>query len=95
MRRASGTAVPDTTSGFRAYNREAALQLLVVTNYTYTLESLIQAGKMLVAIEDVPISTNPKTARVAADRLDLALRRAATPSRSSAPTSGTSRCACS
>ncbi len=58
VRRASGTRVPDTTSGFRAYNREAALQLLVVNNYTYTLESLIQAGKMLVAVEHVPISIN-------------------------------------
>jgi len=61
VRRASGTGVPDTTSGFRAYNREAALQLVVVSNYTYTLESLIQAGKMLVAIEHVPIGSNPKT----------------------------------
>ncbi len=61
VRRASGTAVPDTTSGFRAYNREAALQLQVVSNYTYTLESLIQAGKMLVAVEHVPIATNPET----------------------------------
>src|SRR3954467_12629077 len=61
VRRASGTDVPDTTSGFRAYNREAALQLVVVSNYTYTLESLIQAGKTLVALEDVPISSNPKT----------------------------------
>jgi glycosyltransferase involved in cell wall biosynthesis len=60
VRRASGTDVPDTTSGFRAYNREAALQLLVVSNFTYTLESLIQAGKMLVAVENVPISTNPQ-----------------------------------
>jgi glycosyltransferase involved in cell wall biosynthesis len=59
VRRASGTAVLDTTSGFRAYNREAALQLIVVNRYTYTLESLIQAGKMSVALEDVPISTNP------------------------------------
>jgi glycosyltransferase involved in cell wall biosynthesis len=58
VRRASGTKVPDTTSGFRAYNREAALQLIVVSRYTYTLESLIQAGKMQVAIEDVPIATN-------------------------------------
>src|SRR6266511_41452 len=58
VRRASGTRVPDTTSGFRAYNREAALQLIVVSLYTYTLESLIQAGKMSVAIEDVPISPN-------------------------------------
>ena len=61
VRRASGTTVPDTTSGFRAYTREAALQLLVVNNYTYTLESLVQAGRSLVAIEDVPVSTNPKT----------------------------------
>src|SRR5215213_6474747 len=61
VRRASGTGVPDTTSGFRAYNREAALQLQVVSNYTYTLESLIQAGKMLVAVEHVPIQSNPET----------------------------------
>ncbi|HEX3262312.1 MAG TPA: glycosyltransferase family 2 protein [Solirubrobacterales bacterium] len=61
VRRASGTGVPDTTSGFRAYNREAALQLVVVSNYTYTLESLIQAGKTLVAVEHVPIASNPKT----------------------------------
>jgi glycosyltransferase involved in cell wall biosynthesis len=59
VRRASGTDVLDTTSGFRAYNREAALQLIVVSRYTYTLESLIQAGKMSVALEDVAISPNP------------------------------------
>jgi glycosyltransferase involved in cell wall biosynthesis len=58
VRRASGTEIPDTTSGFRAYNREAALQLQVVSNYTYTLESLIQAGRSLVAVEHVPIRTN-------------------------------------
>jgi glycosyltransferase involved in cell wall biosynthesis len=58
VRRASGTAVSDTTSGFRAYNREAALQLQIVGDFTYTLESLIQAGKMLVAIDQVPIGTN-------------------------------------
>jgi hypothetical protein len=63
VRRASATDVPDTTSGFRAYNREAALQLLVVSNFTYTLESLVQAGKMLLAIEPVPISTNPQLRR--------------------------------
>jgi glycosyltransferase involved in cell wall biosynthesis len=61
VRRASGTGVPDTTSGFRAYNREAALQLQVVSKFTYTLESIIQAGKMLVAIDHVPVQTNPKT----------------------------------
>jgi len=58
VRRASGTGVQDTTSGFRAYNREAALQLQVVSDFTYTLESLIQAGKMLVAIDQVPVGAN-------------------------------------
>src|ERR687896_255957 len=61
VRRAAGTNVPDTTSGFRAYNREAALQMQVVSKFTYTLESIIQAGKMLVAVDHVPIRTNPKT----------------------------------
>jgi glycosyltransferase involved in cell wall biosynthesis len=61
VRRASGTSVPDTTSGFRAYNREAALQMQVVSKFTYTLESIIQAGKMLVAVDHVPIRTNPQT----------------------------------
>ncbi|MDP8943763.1 MAG: glycosyltransferase family 2 protein [Actinomycetota bacterium] len=61
VRRASGTSVPDTTSGFRAYNREAALQMEVVSKFTYTLETIIQAGKMLVAVDHVPVRTNPKT----------------------------------
>jgi glycosyltransferase involved in cell wall biosynthesis len=61
VRRLSGTEISDTTSGFRAYNREAALGLLVVDNFTYTLESLIQAGKMLVAVDQVEIGTNPQT----------------------------------
>ncbi|HKG37064.1 MAG TPA: glycosyltransferase family 2 protein [Solirubrobacterales bacterium] len=61
VRRVSGTEIEDATSGFRAYNREAALQLTVVDNFTYTLESLIQAGKMLVAVDGVGIRTNPKT----------------------------------
>jgi glycosyltransferase involved in cell wall biosynthesis len=61
VRRASDTDVPDTTSGFRAYNREAALQMQVVSKFTYTLETIIQAGKMLVAIDHVPIRTNDKT----------------------------------
>ncbi len=53
VRQASGTDVPDATSGFRAYNREAALGLTVVSKFTYTLESLIQAGKSLVAVDHV------------------------------------------
>ena len=61
VRRVSGTGVPDTTSGFRAYNREAALQVQVVSKFTYTLETIIQAGKMLVAVNHVPVRTNPKT----------------------------------
>ena len=61
VRQASQTTVPDTTSGFRAYNREAALALQVVSKYTYTLETIIQAGKMTVALDHVAIRTNPKT----------------------------------
>jgi glycosyltransferase involved in cell wall biosynthesis len=63
VRRVSGTEVSDATSGFRAYNREAALGLLVVDNFTYTLESVIQAGKMLVAVDQTRIETNPQTRR--------------------------------
>src|SRR4051812_45904847 len=61
VRQASQTTVPDTTSGFRAYNREAALALQVVSKFTYTLETIIQAGKMTVAVDHVPIRTNAKT----------------------------------
>ncbi len=61
VRRLSGTEIADTTSGFRAYNREAALGLLVVDDFTYTLESLIQAGKLLVAVDQVQIETNAQT----------------------------------
>jgi glycosyltransferase involved in cell wall biosynthesis len=61
VRHLSGTEIADTTSGSRAYNREAALQLLVVDDFTYTLESLIQAGKMLVAVDQVEVGTNPQT----------------------------------
>jgi glycosyltransferase involved in cell wall biosynthesis len=61
VRQASSTEIPDTTSGFRAYNREAALQVQAVSKFTYTLETIIQAGKLLVAVEHVPIRTNTKT----------------------------------
>jgi glycosyltransferase involved in cell wall biosynthesis len=61
VRQASSTHLPDTTSGFRAYNREAALQMQAVSKFTYTLETVIQAGKLLVAVDHVPIRTNPKT----------------------------------
>ena len=61
MRGASGTEVADPTSGFRAYNREAALGVQVVTTFTYTLESLIQAGRQAVTTKSVPVRTNPET----------------------------------
>jgi glycosyltransferase involved in cell wall biosynthesis len=61
VRQASSTAVPDTTSGFRAYNREAAIQMMVVSKFTYTLETIIQAGKLLVAVDHVSVRTNPQT----------------------------------
>jgi hypothetical protein len=53
--------VPDTTSGFRAYTREAALRMTIVSEFSYTLESIIQAGKKRMAIAHVPISVNPRT----------------------------------
>jgi glycosyltransferase involved in cell wall biosynthesis len=61
VRHASETEIPDTTSGFRAYNREAALQVQAVSKFTYTLETIIQAGKLTVALDHVPVRTNPKT----------------------------------
>ena len=61
VRRASGTDIPDTTSGFRAYTRDAALRLNVVSRFTYTLETLIQAGKSDLAVASVTVRTNPKT----------------------------------
>jgi glycosyltransferase involved in cell wall biosynthesis len=60
VRQASQTEIPDATSGFRAYNREAALSMQAVSKFTYTLETIIQAGKLLVAVDHVPIRTNPK-----------------------------------
>lgn len=61
VRQVSGTQVPDTTSGFRAYTREAALRMTVVSEFSYTLESIIQAGKNRMAIMHVPVATNPRT----------------------------------
>jgi len=60
VRKVSNTAVPDTTSGFRALNREAALKLTVISGFTYTLETIIQAGKKNLAVSHVPIATNEK-----------------------------------
>jgi len=61
VRRVSNTAVPDTTSGFRAYTREAALRMTIVSEFSYTLETIIQAGKRRMAIAHVEIPTNART----------------------------------
>lgn len=61
VRVASGTDIPDAPSGFRAYSREAALHINVVNNYTYTLETIIQAGHNKMAMTSVPIRTNAET----------------------------------
>ena len=60
VRQLSGTLIPDATSGFRAYSREAALQLNVVSDFTYTIETIISAGKKNLAITHVPVKTNKK-----------------------------------
>ena len=60
VRQLSGTEVPDATSGFRAYSRDAALQLNVVSDFTYTIETIISAGKKNLAIAHIPVKTNTK-----------------------------------
>ena len=61
VERAAGIPIPDATSGFRAFSREAALHLTVLSDYTYTLETLIQAGARRMKVVYVPIRTNPQT----------------------------------
>jgi glycosyltransferase involved in cell wall biosynthesis len=61
VRQVSNTNVPDTTSGFRAYTRDAALRMTIVSDFSYTLESIIQAGKKRMAIAHVPVATNART----------------------------------
>ena len=61
VRQVSNTEVPDTTSGFRGYTREAALRMTIVSDFSYTLESIIQAGKKRMAIAHVEVATNPVT----------------------------------
>lgn len=58
VRKASQTQIPDAPSGFRAYSREAAMKLNVINEYTYTLETIVQAGREKMAITSVPIRTN-------------------------------------
>src|SRR6185369_17059730 len=57
VRGLSGTSVPDAASGFRAFSRRAALRLNVISDFTYTLETLVQAGKKQLAVTHVPVSS--------------------------------------
>ena len=58
VRKASKSSIPDAPSGFRAYSREAAMQLNVTNEYTYTLETIVQAGRNRIPMDSVPIRTN-------------------------------------
>ncbi len=59
--RLSGLDIPDAVSGFRAFTREAALNTNIVSSFSYTIETLIQAGRKHFAVKSVPITTNPTT----------------------------------
>lgn len=61
VRVASDTHIPDAPSGFRAFSREAAMRTNIVSGYTYTLETIIQAGHNRLAISHIPVRTNPQT----------------------------------
>jgi glycosyltransferase involved in cell wall biosynthesis len=61
VRMFSKTKIPDAPSGFRAYSRNAAMEINVTNDYTYTLETIIQAGQNKMAITSVPVGTNPET----------------------------------
>lgn len=58
VRKASNTDIPDAPSGFRAYSRDAAMRLNVTNEYTYTLETIVQAGRERIPMKSVPIQTN-------------------------------------
>lgn len=60
VRKASRTDIPDAPSGFRAFSRDAAMRINVVNDYTYTLETIVQAGRNRMAITSVPVRTNPE-----------------------------------
>lgn len=60
VRKASKTDIPDAPSGFRAFSRDAAMRMNVVNEYTYTLETIVQAGRNKMGITSVPVRTNPE-----------------------------------
>ena len=95
VRQVSNTTVPDTTSGFRAYTREAALRMTIVSEFSYTLESIIQAGKKRMAIAHVPVDDQSAHAQVAAVRQHVRRTSSDRRRRSSASTRCTSRSRCS
>ena len=80
MRMLSKTTIPDVTSGFRAISREAAYQLNVLSQFSYTLETLIQAGKMNLAVKSVPIQTNvtPRKSRLFSNVFSFLVNSAST-----------------
>lgn len=61
VNQAAGTDLPDAPSGFRAYSRSSLMKLNIVTQFSYTMETIIQAGNKRLRIVSVPIATNPKT----------------------------------
>lgn len=61
LNKAAGSAVPDAPSGFRAYSRSAVIRLNIVTGFSYTMETIIQAAHKRLHIVSIPIITNPKT----------------------------------
>ncbi len=61
VNRAAGTDLPDAASGFRAYSRESLIRLNTVTRFSYCMETIIQAGHKRLAIESLPVVTNPQT----------------------------------
>lgn len=61
VRKLAGVWVPDAVSGFRAFSREAAIRTNIVSPFSYTIETVIQAGKKDMAVVSVPVRTNPKT----------------------------------
>lgn len=60
VRKASNTDIPDAPSGFRAFTRDAAMRINVINDYTYTLETIVQAGRNHMNVVSVPIRTNPE-----------------------------------
>ncbi|HSW80556.1 MAG TPA: glycosyltransferase family 2 protein, partial [Candidatus Saccharimonadales bacterium] len=61
VNKAAGTEIPDAPSGFRAYSKNALIRLNIITQFSYTMETIIQAGNKRIAITSIPVKTNPKT----------------------------------